>query len=337
MPPVIQDSEEEGSVDEAGSINHKRVTKPKYDDSESELSEPEDLELNDEDEVEVEVEDGDQEDDDDDDDDDDDEDDDDDDDLNDTTHYSEEEEIAGMSDDEETYKLEDLDDIDEDLELKDEDVEEEVIKPTTVKISVNSGSVNRDSRKRHLSYYEDDEEDEISQETKSRTKPAKVIKRVTKIQPTELDADLILTDEEAEYNPHANFDLAKLTSRQRAMYEEEEAGKSQKFLELDANPIKPKRKRKETDQEIALRKAESARRRQDYKNKQLEEEKQDTLNKLLKRRATKTRETVSKEGTIEISKIDKPLRPTLQHPGLFRYINNTTNLNGNSLLAFNTK
>lgn len=312
MAPVIQDSDEEDYSDVPSPNNHKKSTKTKYEDSDSELSDPGELDLDDDEEDEDEDED------------------DDDDEVNDTTHYSEGE--VPISDDEEAYQLEDLDDIDEDLELKDEEAEEEVIKPSSVKISVNSGSASA-PRKRVLTYYEDDEANEESNEYET-VKPATTIRRVAKVQPTDLDADLILTDEETEYNPHANLDLAKLTSRQRAMYDEEEDGKATKFFELDDNPVKPKKKKKETDQEMATRKAESARRRQDYKNKQLEEEKRDTLNKLLKRRATKTRE-VSKEGTVEVSKVDKPIRPSLEHPALFRYVNNTTFLKGNSVLAYN--
>lgn len=244
----------------------------------------------------------------------------DDDDLNDTARFSDGE--IPVSEDEEAYQIDDLDDIDEDLEFKDE---EEKAKP---KISVSSGS-SRDTRKRLSSYYEDDEEIE---------KSVKSTKRSRVQQATGLDADLILTDEEVEYNPHVNFDQAKLTSRQRAMYDDEEGdGKGGQFLELEDAPMKTKKKVKETEQEAALRKAESARRRLDYKNKQLEEEKQDTLNKLLKRRANKTKEVYSKEGVLENPKMDKPIRPSLKHPALFRFVNNTSALNGNSILSFNAE
>ncbi|RLV93017.1 Ino eighty subunit 2 [Spathaspora sp. JA1] len=274
------------------------------------------------------------------------------------------EEIASLSEEEENYKIEASSD--EDLELR-EDEEEQVPPPKAVaaprKISITikpptrgattaanstpqASSRLRESRKRQVSYYEeaDDGEEEEEEEEEDEAQYDRAPKRTTKraklperqAQPQDLDADLILTDEETEYNPHANPDISKMTERQRARYLEEEEDDKQ-FFELDNNGKKPKVKKTETDEEIALRKSENARKRQDYKNKILEEEKRDTVNKLLKRRATKTREIIpDKEGTVEVSKsVDKVRRPMLEHPALLRYISNTSTLNGNSVLAFN--
>ena len=312
MPPVIHDSDDEA----VGGSNIPSSSKGNYSDSSSELSDAEDIEVDLE--AEDEVDEGDEED------------------GDEGNQYSDE---TLMSDDDAGYKLEDPDEIDEDLELKDDrDRPEPAPK---IKVSVSG----RETRKRQLTYYEDDEdEDDEDDEQSYARKPAKVkstrgvgrppksSKLKRQIQPTDLDEDLILTDEETEYNPMANPDLTKMTSRQRAMYEEDED--KSRFLDLDDN-LKPKKKKKQDDEQIALRKAESARRRQDYKTKQEEEEKRDIVNKLLKRRATKTRENQTKEGPVETSKVDKARRPALSHPALLRYTNNTTTLQGNSLLSFN--
>ena len=78
--------------------------------------------------------------------------------------------------------------------------------------------------------------------------------------------------------------------------------------------------------------------RQDYK-KVLEEEKRDTLNKLLKRRATKSREIINEEDNKDGSDMGNNVlykkRPMLEHPAFIRYVNNTTSLNGNSVLSYN--
>lgn len=198
------------------------------------------------------------------------------------------------------YKLEDLDEFDEDLELRDDEP-----RSSPKKDDKRREAPVRETRKRQLTFYEEDEE-----------APKAPVKRE---RPASLDEELMLTDEETEYNPKENPDLSKMTERQRARFLEDEQGK--KFVELDANkPKKPKKNAKgETEQEAAVRKAENARRRLDYKNKQLEEEKRDTLNKLLKRRATKTRE-VQTDGNDAPKLTVKPRRPYLQHPGLLVYV-----------------
>ena len=55
------------------------------------------------------------------------------------------------------------------------------------------------------------------------------------------------------------------------------------------------------------------------KNKQLEEEKQDTVNKLLKRRATKTRSSESKEDNEEVTDL-RPRRPMINHAAMNRWV-----------------
>ncbi|ODV66128.1 hypothetical protein HYPBUDRAFT_158147 [Hyphopichia burtonii NRRL Y-1933] len=265
----------------------------------------------------------------------------------------EEDEEPESEDEEDNYKLEDPDEIDEDLELKDE-LEEppKESQPKSLKVTISKPKPEirqapaRETRKRQLPMYEEDELDDFYEEDEpAKPKKKKIPKAV--VQPTDLDADLILTDEETEYNPHANPDLSKMTERQRARYleeeeepEDEEEEKKKKFIELDDslnNYKKAKPKKKETEEEAALRKAENARKRLDYKNKMLEEEKRDTLNKLLKRRAAKTREVNPKDSSHEhdsSTKIaEKPRRPTTDHPAMSRWINNTSSLNGHSVLG----
>lgn len=243
------------------------------------------------------------------------------------------EEIPGISDDEEEIRIEDPDEIDEDLELRDEDDDDEV--PATKVSAPIRVSGSRESRKRQLTYYEEDEDEEEAEEVLKRatSKKSRSLPR-PKVQPQDLDEDLILTDEEQEYNPHANPDLSKMTERQRSRYLEEIDNK-QEYVELnDQNNVKKgsRPRRKETEQEELLRKAESARRRQDHKNKQEEEEKRDTINKLLKRRANKTRTVDTTEGTSDVVKVvTKPRRPISQHPALSRYINTVES----SALAYN--
>lgn len=57
-----------------------------------------------------------------------------------------------------------------------------------------------------------------------------------------------------------------------------------------------RKKEKLTEEEIQLRRAETARKRKNLSEKKLEEEKQDTINKLLKRRAGKSRSNVKSDN-----------------------------------------
>lgn len=207
----------------------------------------------------------------------------------------------------------------------------------------------RNTRKIQMNYYQDDGDD-FSEDLSEIETPPKGTKRVKvkavpvrKPQHPDLDPELLLTDEEEEYIPSSVNDVSKMTERQRARLNTDVSGAIEDpYFELDASGKKPKHKKvkEETEEEIALRKAENARKRQDYKNKILEEEKRDTLNKLLKRRATKSRETIAedKEGSVGIDEDSKSYykerRATLNHPALIRYVNNTTSLSGNSVLAY---
>ncbi|KAK9470182.1 PAPA-1-like conserved region-domain-containing protein [Dipodascopsis tothii] len=75
-------------------------------------------------------------------------------------------------------------------------------------------------------------------------------------------------------------DVSKMTERQRARYDGSSA--------LMALPLPEGGRRKVyTEDEMALRKTETARRRKNLSEKRKEEEKQDTINKLLRKQAPK--------------------------------------------------
>jgi Ino eighty subunit 2 len=78
-------------------------------------------------------------------------------------------------------------------------------------------------------------------------------------------------------------DITRMTARQRARYVSAEP---EEFLSLPDTG--PKRKQL-TEEERALKRAELARRRKNLSEKRLEEEKQDTLDRLLKKRAPRAR------------------------------------------------
>ncbi|CDK29121.1 unnamed protein product [Kuraishia capsulata CBS 1993] len=101
---------------------------------------------------------------------------------------------------------------------------------------------------------------------------------------------------------------------------------SQELLALSNEPIK---KKILTEEEIQSRRAENARKRKNFNEKRLEEEKRDTLNKLLKKRATKvkTKSALQTEYEEEDERshrgasriLDKPRRPLMQHKALFTW------------------
>ena len=90
-------------------------------------------------------------------------------------------------------------------------------------------------------------------------------------------------------------DINKMTKRQRSRLNEvltasDAIGGSEDFLEL---PMEPQVKKHLTAEEHAMRRAEMARRRKNLSEKRNEEEKQDTINRLLKKQAPKRRGKIS--------------------------------------------
>ncbi|KAH3680614.1 hypothetical protein WICPIJ_008185 [Wickerhamomyces pijperi] len=109
--------------------------------------------------------------------------------------------------------------------------------------------------------------------------------------------------------------------------------KNSQFLSLSNNI---KKRHVLTEEENQIRRAEIARKRKNLSEKKLEEEKQDTINKLLKRRAKTTRikkggpldDIVDGEGldSVEGGKREKPRRPQLEHKALLRWTSDSKGL-----------
>ncbi|KAF2762380.1 hypothetical protein EJ05DRAFT_483127 [Pseudovirgaria hyperparasitica] len=86
-------------------------------------------------------------------------------------------------------------------------------------------------------------------------------------------------------------DMSKLTRRQRAVYDESLEGG------LMALSNEAQKKKHLTAEELTMRRAEMARRRKNLSEKRNEEEKMDTINRLLKKQAPKRRGKAAKEPT----------------------------------------
>lgn len=222
---------------------------------------------------------------------------------------SDSEEISdAVLDDEDDEDVEE-DEVDEMAEDSDEYEPEAATRPQR-------GNRARETRKRQLAFYE---EDEVNGSDDEVTPPPRKV--TVKLRKPVIKADDGLSDLESDYKQ----DTLRMTERQRAKLMDDDTPERYEdlmFAKMDEQLLSLNRKtakKKETAEQIALRKAENARRRADYKTKQLEEEKRDTLNKLLKRRATKTREKQG-DDVMESKRTLKPRRRTLEHPALLRWV-----------------
>lgn len=210
-----------------------------------------------------------------------------------------------------------LDDDEDDEDVEEDEVDdlaedsEEAYEPEITARPQRSGRT-RETRKRQLAFYEEDEVTESEDST-----PQHKVSVKLKVPRRRADE---LSETESDYKQ----DMLRMTERQRAKLLDDELEKYEElmFAKMDEQLLSLNRKtakKKETAEQMALRKAENARRRAHYKTKQLEEEKRDTLNKLLKRRATKTREKPSDEVP-ELKRTLKPRRPQAAHPALIRWV-----------------
>ncbi|KAK2752193.1 hypothetical protein FQN55_008083 [Onygenales sp. PD_40] len=114
-------------------------------------------------------------------------------------------------------------------------------------------------------------------------------------------------------------DIAKMTKRQRGRME-----LGGDFLQL---PMEPQVKKHLTAEEHAMRRAEMARRRKNLSEKRNEEEKMDTINKLLKKQAPKRRGKISAAETAAGAGDTTPRTQELQEPEkpeptMIRYVSN---------------
>uniref|UniRef100_A0A060T6P7 ARAD1C21912p n=1 Tax=Blastobotrys adeninivorans TaxID=409370 RepID=A0A060T6P7_BLAAD len=102
----------------------------------------------------------------------------------------------------------------------------------------------------------------------------------------EQDYDEEMGEDELTSTP-GTPDITRMTARQRAKFTTADSGLNEDLLELPPEPSK--KKRELTEEEMQLKRAELARRRKNLSDKRLEEEKQETIDKLLKKRAHKGR------------------------------------------------
>ncbi|EFQ99245.1 hypothetical protein MGYG_02258 [Nannizzia gypsea CBS 118893] len=111
-------------------------------------------------------------------------------------------------------------------------------------------------------------------------------------------------------------DLSKMTRRQRGRIE-----LGGDFLQL---PMEPQVKKHLTAEEHAMRRAEMARRRKNLSEKRNEEEKMDTINKLLKKQAPKRRGKISAAEAAGESTPgqQEPQEPEKPDPTMIRYVIN---------------
>ncbi|KAL9081457.1 MAG: hypothetical protein Q9157_000015 [Trypethelium eluteriae] len=107
------------------------------------------------------------------------------------------------------------------------------------------------------------------------------------------DDDIDSDDETPSGSRGGTPDLSKLTRRQRAAYEEMDGG-------LMALSNEAQKKKHLTAEEHAMRRAEMARRRKNLSEKRNEEEKMDTINRLLKKQAPKRRGRVKDVNTSSV-------------------------------------
>ncbi|KAL1599988.1 hypothetical protein SLS59_006061 [Nothophoma quercina] len=110
-------------------------------------------------------------------------------------------------------------------------------------------------------------------------------------------------------------DMSKLTRRQRAVLEQEEDGS------LLALSNEAQKKKHLTAEEHAMRRAEMARRRKNLSEKRNEEEKLDTINRLLKKQPPK-RGRKSAVADLDESGQEAELEPERANPLFVRYVQN---------------
>ncbi|ORZ21132.1 PAPA-1-like conserved region-domain-containing protein [Absidia repens] len=106
-----------------------------------------------------------------------------------------------------------------------------------------------------------------------------------------------------------------MTKRQRAKHNKEEP---EEYLEL---PMETGKKRQFTEEEAALRKSEVARRRKNQSIQRAEKDKQDTINRLLKKQASKSKKNIKDEGTPDDQSPADRLQQ-IQDPHRLHYVQN---------------
>lgn len=161
--------------------------------------------------------------------------------------------------------------------------------------------------RKHVDYGQNIDEDEFLEEPADHgvVTPKKRKSKIELVEDDEDEDDA--ADDELGNNQQGSLDLDEEESVQAQ--EAKSHRRSQMLENLIGLQAKKHGNRKEfTEEEMQLRKAETARKRKNFIEKRLEEEKRDVLNKLLKRRAAKTK-TLHTDDADEKTAFVKPRRP----------------------------
>ncbi|KKZ66780.1 hypothetical protein EMCG_07537 [[Emmonsia] crescens] len=179
---------------------------------------------------------------------------------------------------------------------------------------------------------DDDDDEELSELDSDADADGEPDEAVVPDEPSEMAEDEEIDDEEDEDEDDLESDsgtpvtgsrastpdVTKMTKRQRGRME-----LGGDFLQL---PMEPQVKKHLTAEEHAMRRAEMARRRKNLSEKRNEEEKMDTINKLLKKQAPKRRGKISAAETAAggdtTPRTQEPQEPEKPDPIMIRYVSN---------------
>ncbi|RKF61332.1 hypothetical protein OnM2_043076 [Erysiphe neolycopersici] len=161
---------------------------------------------------------------------------------------------------------------------------------------------------------DDDDDDELSD---LESELAEEGEQTMQIDDGDENEDVDSDDEHVDGSQMSAPDLNKLTRRQRARFDDGYSG------HLMALPDEVQVKKHLTAEEHAMRRAEMARRRKNLSEKRNEEEKLETINKLLKKQAPKTN-TRRRELNVAIVGVDTPDDTETQKPNpmFVRWVSN---------------
>ncbi|KAI8331153.1 PAPA-1-like conserved region-domain-containing protein [Chlamydoabsidia padenii] len=162
---------------------------------------------------------------------------------------------------------------------------------------------------------EEDDENEDDEEEDDEEEEDEVIRPPTKSRNKRKSTEVADSEEEEFDSDLEVLRNQPMTKRQRAKHNKEEP---EEYLEL---PIETGKKRHITEEEAALRKSEVARRRKNQSIQRAEKDKQDTINRLLKKQASKSKKIIKDDGTPDDqSPADRLLQ--LQDPHRLHYVSN---------------
>lgn len=193
-----------------------------------------------------------------------------------------------------------------DSDLSEIEVDEEVFteSPGPLEDDLDAQEPEEDDDYQYTPNYEDDEERvQVKRSGRSRRQPTRLAEEEDHAyQPKMTSKRATVTDDDDLPTPSKRRKAATIDLQSYEEEEEEEDedqgqqhrinSRNKMIMELmDGNS--PRKRDRLTEEELQLRRAENARKRKNMSEKKLEEEKQDTINKLLRRRAGKSRSNVS--------------------------------------------